>query len=310
MQLRHVKRIGLFGLITLLAGCGGGDSQPDVLQEEVVRIPVADIRFDDVNFSNCVFDGSNANAIYVDDIKEISCNDKGIDDITGLEQLTHLETVRLSRNNISDISAIGLTPSIKTLFISSNAGISNIGPLQSLKNINNLFMSGNNVSDLSSLGTLSTLKVLEIYNLESASDLSPIGDLNELTILKITGAVNVADFSALESLTNLFTLSISNSGSVNVPSLDVLPDLRRLSFVGNNMTDVSQLSSLTNLLFLDLSYSNVTTGVSSLSALLNVNEILLVGNQTTMPCVDLVTLQSAIPEIVTPTGSASGIDCL
>ena len=73
----------------------------------------------------------------------------------------------------------------------------------------------------------------------------------------------------------------------------------KLNLDFNNVTDVSSLLGLTSLVFLLLDTNNITTGVDSLTGLINAFTIDFTGN-INIPCADLVTLELALgPGIIT-----------
>ncbi|MDO4413100.1 leucine-rich repeat domain-containing protein [Cutibacterium sp.] len=84
------------------------------------------------------------------DLTSLSCRNKGIEDLTGINQLTGLGKVFLSGNKITDLKPLASLPSIFSLDINSNE-VSDIAPLQSLTKLSRLDVGKNHIRDLSAL---------------------------------------------------------------------------------------------------------------------------------------------------------------
>ena len=93
---------------------------------------------------------------------ELNLSGSGIADISGLLKIPALETLDLSRNNISNLYILQLTNSRFTLreVNLSNNQIEDITPLASLTNVEVLDLSNNNISSELPLMNLKTLKTL------------------------------------------------------------------------------------------------------------------------------------------------------
>ena len=93
---------------------------------------------------------------------ELNLSGSGIEDISGLLKIPALETLDLSRNNISNLYILQLTNSRFTLreVNLSNNQIEDITPLASLTNVEVLDLSNNNISSELPLMNLKTLKTL------------------------------------------------------------------------------------------------------------------------------------------------------
>ncbi len=97
--------------------------------------------------------------------------------------LTALEELDLSSNEISDVSSLSNLTGLRSLDLGSNS-ISDISPLANLTNLRRLGLVANEVTDIS---TLSTLNQLEWLNLLSAniSDVSPLLGLPSLQFVNL-----------------------------------------------------------------------------------------------------------------------------
>ena len=84
---------------------------------------------------------------------------RGIADLGGIEQLTRLEALDLSHNEITDISPLAGPPRLRFLDLESNR-IEDVSPLSSLKRLQVLLLADNAVEDVSALAGLDSLQSL------------------------------------------------------------------------------------------------------------------------------------------------------
>lgn len=96
------------------------------------------------------------------DLTHLTAQERGIENLTGLEHAHNLRRLDLYGNAISDIS-----------------------PLADLTQLAGLYISDNNISDISPLAELEQLKKLHIWD-NNISDISPLAELKNLTELYIT----------------------------------------------------------------------------------------------------------------------------
>ena len=114
-------------------------------------------------------------------LTSLDARDKGIVDLTGLEQATDLQALVLIGNKIHDIS-----------------------PLSGLTELGFLDLGGNQISDLHPLAALTRLETLHIWR-NQIEDISPLAGLVNLKKLLIENN-DIRDFSPLDGLTHLEVL--------------------------------------------------------------------------------------------------------
>ena len=130
-----------------------------------------------------------------------------IQDISGLESFTNLESLDLSSQTVADISA-----------------------LQGLVNLTSLSLAGNPVSDISPLAGLTNLKIL-ILSDSQAQDYGALANLVNLQVLLLDNST-ITDLTPLASLTNLQTLYLANSAVDDLSPLENLyPNLVTKDFI-------------------------------------------------------------------------------
>jgi len=154
-------------------------------------IPKDTVIFKDENLEQAVRDKINkpTGDIYKTDVKDVvslDASDRDIKDISGIEDLTNLQTFDLSHNQISDISVLNCLTDLETLNLSYNE-INDISKLRGLSNLQTLNLNNNQISDISAIQGLNNLKALNLSNNK------------------------ISDISALKGLTNLQTLWLNNN---------------------------------------------------------------------------------------------------
>ena len=158
---------------------------------------------------------------------------RGIQSIEGLEYAIHLEKVKLSDNEISDLSPLqGLT---KLVYLDLHRNrITDISPLSGLVNLEFLDLYNNWIENVKPLSTLVNLKFLDLhYNVRVAGNES-----NKI----ISGGVE--DISPLATLTKLETFSFSDNRVEDVSVVSHMPNMRALDFVNNKVGDYRPIASL------------------------------------------------------------------
>jgi len=186
-------------------------------------------------------------------LRDLSCSNSGITDITGLEYAKNLQTLNLRFNQITSIS-----------------------PLSGLRNLQNLSLSRNQIDGLSALSGLSGLRSLDLHGnqLSSISVLSGLANLQTL-ILRFN---QISNISALSGLSNLQRLDLHENQISNISALSGLTNLSDLDLYDNQIGDISALSGLTNLRDLDLRYNQIG-GISALGNLTDLGYLYLSGNE-------------------------------
>lgn len=165
------------------------------------------------------------------------CNYVADVSLTGLEQFTNLETIKIAPYgmNATDASMFANFPNLKNLsfrFTYRENEYADISALANLTNLEQLIIGGH-ISDYSPLGSLTNLKKLSIGYGQSSLDLT--------------------DVSFLSSLVNLETLDLRNGAITDLSPLANLTNLKYLAVEGNDsLTDLSPLDNLENLEYIDI----------------------------------------------------------
>lgn len=142
-----------------------------------------------------------------------------IADLTGLDRCADLVSVRLPRQDITDLAPLHPLVNLEVLELSIN-DISDISPLEGLPNLRDLRMGLNPLSDLSPLSELVTLEWLGLPQTQ-VTDISPLSGLPNLAFLNLDN-LTLADLSDLAPLLSLESLRLSNTNTTRLTAIDPL----------------------------------------------------------------------------------------
>ena len=208
-------------------------------------------------------------------LTQLDGRSQGIQSLAGLGHCTALQSLLLTGNQISDVSALATLTKLTELYLAGNQ-ISDVSALASLTNLTGLYLADNQISDVSGLATLTKLTHLDLTD-NQLTDVSGLATLTKLTHLYLDSN-QLTDVSGLATLTKLTHLELDSNQLTDVSGLATLTKLQTLNLAGNQLTDVSGLATLTKLQTLNLN-SNQISDVSGLATLTNLQGVTLGGNQ-------------------------------
>ena len=131
------------------------------------------------------------------------------EELEPLQRLPNLRVLTANECGIDDVSKIGKLTTLETLELFDNI-IEDLTPLAGLSNLRTLDVSWNYINDIAPLAGLSNLHTLDI-GLNQIGDLSPLAGLTNLCTLNISENP-VEDLSPLYALTNLEELYLYDMG--------------------------------------------------------------------------------------------------
>lgn len=148
------------------------------------------VSFKDKNLEKVVRETlqKESGTIYKSDVLKItylSAIDDGITDLSGIENLTNLQSLFLGGNPISDLSPLKDIKALSTLNL-AGCQIDDVAPLENLDNLQQLYLSDNEIKDISSLKGLSNLQYLYIDG-NQISNVDTILNLSKLCNLSVEG---------------------------------------------------------------------------------------------------------------------------
>jgi hypothetical protein len=186
---------------------------------------------------------------YATNLQSLNLRLNRVSNISILSALTNLESVDLAWNDISDVSPLAGLSKLKYVSLHANH-IRDISPLSNLNNLETLILLINNVSNFRALSGLTKLRELNI-GMNSVGDLCPLTSLKQLSVLRISNG-EVSDLYPLAGLTNLRVLDASSNHISSVAPLVGLVNLQDVNIRANQVTDISPLCVLKSLLSLDV----------------------------------------------------------
>ena len=116
-------------------------------------------------------------------LTELTAEERGISDLTGLETATNLVNLNLMDNHISDVTPLANLTQLTELWLNGN-DITDISALADLKNLIQLNLNGNDVVDISPLTDLTHLIGLGLQA-NYITDISPLSGMKNLTQLNL-----------------------------------------------------------------------------------------------------------------------------
>ncbi|MCL2071608.1 MAG: leucine-rich repeat domain-containing protein [Oscillospiraceae bacterium] len=140
-----------------------------------------------------------------------------IDTLMAIGELTNLDGLFLSRNEITDVSPLSGLTNLTMLDLTDN-NISELAPLSGLVNLKNLYLNDNNISELAPLSGLVNLKNLYL-NDNNISDLAPLSGLANLETLGARNN-NISDIAPLRGLMKLEDLYLDDNNIGVLTPLD------------------------------------------------------------------------------------------
>jgi hypothetical protein len=153
-------------------------------------------------------------------------NNKGLTEISLLQEFTFLQELNLSGNSISDLSPLSELTQLTYLDISDNAVI-DITPLQGMSSLTELNMINNKIENLDALHALSTLAILRMSNnyISNISSLQVMRGLIELDAAKNS----IQNLGPLSNLTSLQRLYLDENHILYVDAIRNLSKLQELT---------------------------------------------------------------------------------
>jgi hypothetical protein len=138
-------------------------------------------------------------------LRALDLSHMDIQNLCGLELLTHLTILKLNKTQVTDLSAIAHLTRLTTLDLSETP-VSDLRPLQNLPHLTTLHLDYTQVTDLSPLQNLPHLQTLSLWYTQ-VTDLSPLQNLTRLKDLYLW-QTPVSDLSPLQNLPHLTTHNI------------------------------------------------------------------------------------------------------
>ena len=275
--------------------------EPDRLPGAFVHIPDSNLR---AAIAEALGKSPNApiTAEEMERLGKLDVENRGIQNLTGLQFATNLSELHLRDNQISDLSPIAGLINLRSINFMHNP-VSDLSPLRGLRNLTTISGTGSKASDLSPIAGLIQLKSIDIdfidspfpiihdteqlsrlvnltfLALDGADDLTPLARFPKLETLFVSDS-NIRDLKPLAGLTNLTLIHMGGSSVSDLSPLVGLTKLWHLYLPGGDISDLTPLAGLTGLEELYLHHNGISD-ISILSGLTGLKRINLRDNSIT-----------------------------
>ena len=176
-----------------------------------------------------------------DDLKKVfilEARGKGIKDLTGLEKCVNLQSITLSKNEITDVTALKGLKNVQLLDLAGNK-ITDVAPLSELTALQYLELSDNQVTDLKPLAGLTKMASLYLSG-NKVTDLAPLVELKKLASLHLDKN-QITDLKPIEGITGLYLLKLSDNQITDVTPLQNMRNIKMLFLERNKLEDLTPL---------------------------------------------------------------------
>ncbi len=279
-----------------------GDGDSTALDRTGRTTAVASLSVSDSNLQACIQSEIADNShVYLEDIYSLSCENKNISSLSGINQLANLENLFINNNNIEDLGPLSGIPTLRLLYANGNVNLQNIDVLFDLREAQDIQLTGvkkihcgdietlENMFEASVLTLPSTCISLVDTLLFSDAELDSCAHgwdgyyLDEVDDLDCAD-YGIEDLSGIGQLTEILYLDLEDNAIVDVSPLQDLIYLKTLNLDSNYIADISSLNTLVNLLTLDIE-DNPVTNISSVASMVSLTNFYLYDspNLTVLP---------------------------
>ena len=242
------------------------------------RLPGTFVHIPDTNLRVAIAEalGKSPNALItveeMERLGKLDVENRGIQDLTGLQFAINLNELDLWNNQVSDLSPIAGLINLRDLALKRNP-VSDLSPLRGIKNLTRLGFGYTLVSDLLPLTGLINLRDLNFHDIP-VSDLSPLAGLINLENLTFGGdqIANISDLSPLAGLINLKWIHAWGNPISDLSPLRGLTKLWHLYLPAGDISDLTPLAGLTGLKDLYLPHNDISN-ISPLAGLTGLNRL-------------------------------------
>ncbi len=208
-----------------------------------------------------------------DGYEEISCGKPFLD----LQWFCNLEKVSLYHCGVQSLEGVEALTALKTLWVSRNH-ITDITPVSSLTRLVSFHCLGNDIDDYTPVSGLVHLEDLEIGNVSEAKvDITFVTNMTNLKSL-FARDCGISDISALGGLAQLEELSLGYNRISDISPLKNLQNLTKVYLNNNRIDDISPLENKQKLTSLELE-NNRISDIAPLYGLHALKHIELKGNR-------------------------------
>ena len=160
-------------------------------------------------------------------------------DLSAFGNEPNLESLRLDRDHLTELSFLSTASALKEVSASGNE-LTSLNGLQGKERLNFLDVHNNQLRDISAISTSVELHQFSAFN-NQIEDISVLENCKDLMFL-LLGNNQISDISSLSGCTKLYKLELQDNQIQDASPLSNCHDLEVLNLDGNRLTDLSCLS--------------------------------------------------------------------
>lgn len=263
----------------------------------MLAVTTTPVEFDDPALAAAVRDAlarerRGAPGADFDRITRLDAENRGIESLAGIEQLTNLEVLNVRGNPIHDVSPIAALPRLRELNLrdtnTPDLIAARLGELAALPELRELNLRHNRgpshpespddharIRDITALAGFTRLEHLDLRD-NHIEDIASLASLTRLTRLDLRdNRLESADLRDLSALTELEYLNLRGNRVRNLDGIEALRDLAYLNLRGNreipSIEPISGLRRLNTLIVRDLDIGDQLDILETLPGLVHLN---------------------------------------
>ena len=161
----------------------------------------------------------------LDRVIALEANDRGIENLQGMQYLHNLREVSFLENRISNLWPLSNLTGLERLLLDDNR-IADLSPLQNLTRLEWLWLDGNHITHVQALSHMQALVWLTLWS-NDIQDITPLQNLTNLVALWLADN-RIEDIGAVSHMWQLETLSMANN---HVRDLRPLAQLHQMQLI-------------------------------------------------------------------------------
>ena len=187
------------------------------------------------------------------DVQAVNLSDNELHDIEGLKNMPQLQSLDLGRNyDLKDISIFSELIHLKSISLNNDSAVNDFSSLAGLADLESLDLSGTVIKDLEFVTGLTKLRRLEAEGCFYLTDVSDVQVLKRMEALNIGNCGSDRVWRSLPPMESLKQLSVYHYDFKGRFQFANFPNLEDLN-IGRTDTDVKQIACLKNLKSLRIS---------------------------------------------------------
>ena len=199
----------------------------------------------------------------------------GIRNLEGLQHATRLDLLRVSGNEITDLSPLSGLTRLKSVSVQDNQ-IQSLAPLSGNDSLWRLSAENNLITDMSPILDLPALRSAGL-GWNQIRHIVPPGPTGGAGLSLGLSANPIEDYSPLEEWTSLEGLGLGDQGLTDISFLSGLRDLKFLGLTNNSIRDLDPLVPMLQMETLSLSNNDISD-LSPLAGMPDLKEVYVCGN--------------------------------